>query len=85
MIILEPGGGYLLVFAGLDQVYGKVGDVITAGTPIGLMGGQDATPSEFVAATQDGSGAGRTETLYIEIRQGSETIDPDTWFAKTKE
>ncbi|TMV67867.1 peptidase M23 [Thioclava sp. BHET1] len=85
VMILEPGGGYLLVFAGLDQVYGKVGDVITAGTPIGMMGGQDATPSEFVAATQDGSGAGRTETLYIEIRQGSETIDPDPWFAKTKE
>ncbi len=85
MIILEPGGGYLLVLAGLGAVYGKVGDVIAAGTPVGLMGGNDADPAEFVASAQIGGGGDRPETLYIELRQGGKPIDPEPWFAKTRE
>ena len=85
VMILEPGGGYLLILAGLDVVYGNVGDVITAGTPVGLMGGKDADPSEFIAGAEDGGGAGATETLYMELRQGSKPIDPEDWFAKARE
>ena len=39
VMILEPGGGYLLVLAGLEQVYGTVGDVVARGAALGLMGG----------------------------------------------
>ncbi len=85
VMILEPGGGYLLILAGLDVVYGNVGDVITAGTPVGLMGGKDADPSEFISGAEDGGGAGATETLYMELRQGSKPIDPEDWFAKARE
>ncbi len=85
VMILEPGGGYLLILAGLDVVYGNVGDVITAGTPVGLMGGKDADPSEFISGAEDGGGAGATETLYMELRQGSRPIDPEDWFAKARE
>lgn len=85
VMILEPGGGYLLILAGLDVVYGNVGDVITAGTPVGLMGGKDADPSEFISGAEDGGGAGATETLYMELRQGSKPINPEDWFAKARE
>lgn len=85
VIILEPGGGYLLILAGLDLVYGNVGDVIAAGTPVGLMGGKDANPQEFLASAADGSGAGATETLYMELRQGAKPVDPEDWFVKAKE
>ena len=85
MIILEPGDGYLLVLAGLDVVYGEVGEVIPAGDPVGLMGGHETDAAEFVAATQEGGGAERTETLYMELRKGSKPVDPEEWFAKTKE
>jgi septal ring factor EnvC (AmiA/AmiB activator) len=85
VIILEPGGGYLIILAGLDQVYGNVGDVISAGTPVGLMGGKDADPKEFLAASEDGSGDGATETLYMELRKGAKPVNPEDWFAKAKE
>ncbi|MFC2969414.1 murein hydrolase activator EnvC family protein [Acidimangrovimonas pyrenivorans] len=85
VIVLEPGDGYLLVLAGLDVVYGQVGQVIAAGDPVGLMGGKEADAAEFVAATQDRGGAGRSETLYLELRKGSKPVDPEQWFAKTQE
>ncbi len=78
VMILEPARGYLLVLAGMASVFGDTGDVLTAGAPVGLMGG-GATNAE------EGGGAGRTETLYIEVRQNGATIDPGPWFAATKD
>ena len=81
--MLEPGDGYLLVLAGLDSLYGEVGEVIAAGAPLGLMGGGTGDGAEFTAGGQDGSGAQGTETLYLELRQGAEPVDPMPWFAAT--
>lgn len=84
VMIVEPARGYLMVFAGLEQVFGEVGDVLAAGDPVGLMGGSEARAAEFgaqfVADAARGGGAGRSETLYVELRQGGETLDPATWF-----
>jgi len=81
VIVLEPGDGYLLILAGLGTVYGEVGEVIATGAPLGLMGGTDSTGTEFIATATDGSGARDTETLYLELRQGAEPVDPMEWFA----
>ncbi|MDQ1848701.1 peptidoglycan DD-metalloendopeptidase family protein [Gemmobacter fulvus] len=83
VIILEPGAGYLLVLAGLETVYGEVGEVIASGAPLGLMGGGEPGMDEFLVSAQDGGGARDTETLYVELRQGSEPVDPMPWFAAT--
>ncbi len=83
VIVLEPGDGYLLILAGLDSVYGEVGEVIAAGAPLGLMGGGAAEGSEFTARPEDGTGAQGTETLYLELRQGAEPVNPMEWFAAT--
>ncbi|NGM45736.1 peptidoglycan DD-metalloendopeptidase family protein [Rhodobacter sp. SGA-6-6] len=86
VIVLEPGDGYLLVLAGLDSLYGEVGEVVAAGAPLGLMGGgvQDTGDgTEFTTGGQDGSGAQGTETLYLELRQGAEPVNPMPWFAAT--
>ncbi|AUH33453.1 murein hydrolase activator EnvC family protein [Paracoccus tegillarcae] len=84
VMIVEPARGYLLVFAGLDQVFGEVGDVLAAREPVGLMGGSEARAAEFgaqfVADASRGGGAGRSETLYVELRHGGETLDPTGWF-----
>jgi septal ring factor EnvC (AmiA/AmiB activator) len=85
VIILEPGGGYLLIMAGLDTVYGEVGDVVGKGSPLGLMGGLVATSAEFLANASDAGAIRETETLYIEIRKGTEPVDPAPWFAATKD
>ena len=84
VMILEPARGYLMIFAGLAQVFGETGDVIVAGEPLGLMGGAEPSAQEFgaqfVADAAVGGGAGQTETLYVELRRGKETLDPGEWF-----
>ena len=85
VMILEPGGGYLLVLAGLGTVYGEVGEVVAAGAPLGLMGGQEPELADILSAAQEGGGARETETLYLELRQGTAPVDPAEWFAIRKE
>ena len=82
VIILEPETGILFVFAGLDVVYGAAGDIVAAGAPIGLMGGDDPDLGAVLSAagTAEGSGTGRSETLYIEVRQDNSPQDPADWF-----
>ncbi|GGG70069.1 peptidase M23 [Salipiger pallidus] len=77
--ILEPQPDLLFVLAGLDTTYGKTGEVLPEGTPIGLMGG--APDGDNPSPSVEGGGAGRSETLYIEVREGDRPVDPLTWFA----
>jgi septal ring factor EnvC (AmiA/AmiB activator) len=81
VMILEPGDGYLIVLAGMETLYGEVGEVVAAGAPLGLMGGPRTASAEFVAGAPDGSGGRDTETLYMELRQGAVPVDPTDWFA----
>jgi len=85
VMILEPQAGTLFVLAGLDVVYGGIGEVIPAGSPIGLMGGQEAEIGEIIANSSNGTGTGRPETLYIEVRQDNAPVDPEAWFATQEE
>lgn len=85
VMILEPGGGYLLVLAGMDILYGEVGEVVAAGAPLGLMGGTETASDDLFASVEDGGGARETETLYLELRQGATPVDPAEWFAIRKE
>ncbi|MEP3442742.1 peptidase M23 [Sulfitobacter sp.] len=83
VMILEPRADTLFVLAGLEVVYGEIGQVIAAGTPIGLMGGAD-TGGEL-STDGDRSGAARSETLYIEVRQDNVPQDPASWFRTGKD
>ena len=84
VMIVEPAGGYLLVLAGLAQVFGETGDVVAAGEPLGLMGGQEGAASEFGAAFVEAAAGGKlpnsSQQLYVELRRGKETLDPAEWF-----
>lgn len=85
VIVLEPGGGYLLILAGLDTVYGSVGEVVGPAAAIGLMGGGEPGVVDFLAASQEGGGVQGTQTLYMELRQGAEPVDPAEWFTALRE
>ncbi len=80
VMILEPGDGYLIVLAGMNVLYGDVGEVVANNAPLGLMGGTASASEEFVGGTADASGGRGTETLYMELRQGSAPVDPMPWF-----
>jgi murein hydrolase activator len=81
VMILEPGDGYLMVLAGMETLYGEVGEVVAAEAPLGLMGGPATASAEFMAGSPDRSGGRDTETLYMELRQGAVPVDPIPWFA----
>ena len=83
VIILEPGDGYLLVLAGLQTVYGSVGEVLPAGSPLGLMGGGEPDAADLLEGIMEGSGVQPVQRLYIELRQGNEPVDPTEWFELT--
>ncbi len=86
VVILEPQAGLLLVLAGLDVVYGETGQVLPGGSPVGLMGAPPGSPEDpdganaLLIENAKDAGASRTQTLYIEIREDNEPVDPETWF-----
>lgn len=84
VIILEPQAGILLVLAGLDVVYGKTGQVFPGGSPVGLMGGTAPEADLVSSGFSQETGAERSETLYIEVREDNSPVDPAQWF-KTDE
>jgi len=80
--ILEPGEGYLLVLAGLGQLFGVVGEVLPKGAPVGLMGGSSkAEDQAFLISSPQGGGAQASESLYMELRWNGAPVDPGEWFA----
>ena len=83
--IVEPGDGFLLVLAGMDQLYGQLGEVLPKGAPVGLMGGAELDSQAILISSAQGTGAERSETLYMELRWNSEPVDPADWFAAGKE
>ena len=81
VIILEPAADVLLVIAGLSQAFGDAGQVVPAGAPIGMMGGEMPAVDALLTESTTGEGRQRSETLYLEVRDGQGPIDPATWFA----
>jgi septal ring factor EnvC (AmiA/AmiB activator) len=65
ILILEHGGRYHSLLAGLGRIDVVLGQWVVAGEPVGLM-----------ASPADGRPA-----LYLELRHNGQPIDPTPWFA----
>lgn len=85
VVILEPQADTLFVFSGLAEVYGQTGQVIPADTPVGLMGGSDPEIGTILSTSSEGTGTDRSETLYIEVREGTDPVNPQEWFQIDKD
>lgn len=81
VIILEPDDRYLIVLTGLGDLYVTAGQLVAADAPIALMPGTVGAREELIVSPAQGSGAAGIETLYLELRQDSRPIDPESWFA----
>ena len=81
VIILEPDAAFLMVLAGLDQVYVELGQILDQDEPVGLLGGSQPATEEFLIEASQGGGTIEQETLYIEIRKDGTPVDPAKWFA----
>ena len=78
--ILEPEKGLLFVFAGMDTLYGEIGQVIPALSPIGLMPRQVADIDNIFKTGANIYSGKLSETLYVEVRSGSVSENPLDWF-----
>lgn len=72
IVILEPGEEMLLVLAGLGASLVQTGEILPQGAPIGMM------PLAQSGEIPSGS---RSQTLYFELREAGNPIDPEPWFA----
>ena len=74
LLILNAGGGYHVLLAGMERISVDLGQFVLTGEPVAVMGGQ--TPAS--AAMAAGS---KQPVLYVEFRKGGTPIDPSPWWA----
>jgi septal ring factor EnvC (AmiA/AmiB activator) len=79
--ILEPQRGILFVFSGLEKTFGKIGEVLPEGSPVGIMGGKPLSAQKILQESVVTGGTYRPETLYVEVRVNEKPQDPLEWFA----
>jgi murein hydrolase activator len=77
LLIINAGGGYHILLAGMSRIDVSLGQFVLAGEPIAEMGSSGA-PS------QGGNDSSRP-VLYVEFRKDGRPIDPDPWWAEASE
>jgi murein hydrolase activator len=77
LLILNAGGGYYMVLAGMDRIDVSVGQFVLAGEPVAAMGDGSARTAAAAAI-----GAAQP-VLYIEVRKNETAIDPGPWWSKS--
>src|SRR5215208_586901 len=78
LLIINAGGGYYLLLAGMDQINVEVGQFVLAGEPVAIMGEASLiSPASGAVETND-------PVLYVEIRKDGGPIDPGPWWAKSQ-
>ncbi len=74
ILIINGGGGYHVLLAGLSQIDAQVGQFVLAGEPVGVM---VAAPKTASTKTQE-----TAPVLYVEFRKNQRPIDPGPWWAE---
>jgi septal ring factor EnvC (AmiA/AmiB activator) len=72
LLIINAGGGYHVLIAGLSQIDVQPGQFVIAAEPVGTMSGAAAPAPEGAASS--------APVLYVEFRKDGQPIDPDPWW-----
>jgi septal ring factor EnvC (AmiA/AmiB activator) len=75
LLIINGGGGYHVLLAGMEQITVELGQFVLAGEPVAMMAGgsQNAAKGAQTASP----------VLYIEFRKDGNSIDPAPWWAES--
>lgn len=73
LLILNAGGGYHILLAGMDRISVDLGQFVLAGEPVAVMGTGSRTAA--ILATSSGQ-----PVLYIEFRKDGAPVDPGPWW-----
>jgi septal ring factor EnvC (AmiA/AmiB activator) len=76
LLILNAGGGYHVLLAGMDRISVDLGQFVLTGEPVAIMG----NGPQSAAAVATGSSQ---PTLYVEFRKDGAPVDPSPWWATT--
>ncbi len=79
LLILNTGGGYHVLLAGMDRIDVELGQFVLAGEPVGVMGS-----THWASASTFGLGSSQP-VLYVEFRKDGSAIDPTPWWSRTEE
>jgi septal ring factor EnvC (AmiA/AmiB activator) len=74
LLILNAGGGYHVLLAGMERISVDLGQFVVTGEPVAAMGGG----AQSAAAIAGGSGQ---PVLYVEFRKDGVPVDPGPWWA----
>jgi septal ring factor EnvC (AmiA/AmiB activator) len=82
LLIINAGGGYHVLVAGLSQMDVGPGQFVLAAEPIGTMSGAPRTAQLATERTGLGQSAPQTSApvLYIEFRKDGQPIDSNPWW-----
>jgi septal ring factor EnvC (AmiA/AmiB activator) len=74
LLILDAGGGYHILLAGMERISVDLGQFVLTGEPVAVMG----NGSHIAAILATGSSQ---PVLYIEFRKGGTPVNPGPWWA----
>jgi septal ring factor EnvC (AmiA/AmiB activator) len=74
LLILNVGGGYHVLLAGMDRISVDLGQFVLTGEPVAAMG----NGSQIAAVLATGSSQ---PVLYVELRKDGTPVDPGPWWA----
>jgi septal ring factor EnvC (AmiA/AmiB activator) len=74
LLILNAGGGYHILLAGMERISVDLGQFVLNGEPVATMGGGAKAASALAIGSSQ-------PVLYIEFRKDGSPIDPGPWWA----
>jgi septal ring factor EnvC (AmiA/AmiB activator) len=74
LLILNAGGGYHILLAGMERISVDLGQFVLAGEPVAVMG----SGSHIASILATGSSQ---PVLYVEFRKDGIPVDPGPWWA----
>jgi murein hydrolase activator len=77
LLILNAGGGYHVLLAGMERISVDLGQFVVTGEPVAVMGGGDP-------ATGAPAGDSSQPVLYVEFRKDGVPVDSGPWWAATQ-
>ncbi len=77
LLILNAGGGYHVLLAGMERISVDVGQFVLTGEPVAVMG----SGSQIAAILATGSSQ---PVLYVEFRKDGIPVDPGPWWAASQ-
>jgi septal ring factor EnvC (AmiA/AmiB activator) len=74
LLILNAGGGYHVLLAGMERITVDLGQFVLTGEPVAAMGGGSQVSTAVATGTKQ-------PVLYVEFRKDGTPIDPSPWWA----